>query len=67
MKSEEDVQKERDRLFRLFMDSTKKKPLRDEAFIKFKALSYVLEDEEDIVEKRLREINVTGNKTPNTK
>ena len=64
MKSEQEIRDEMTRLFKLFMDPTTKKPTRDEAYIKFHSMNWVIEDEEDIIEKRLREINAARNKTP---
>jgi hypothetical protein len=58
MKSEREIRNEIERLFKLFMEPRQKKPIRDDAFIRFHALNWVVEDEEDIIKKRLREINV---------
>jgi hypothetical protein len=66
MKNEKEIQIEYDRLFKIFMNQKQKKPIRDDAFIRFHALAWVLEDEEDIVKKRLREINVGRTAIPET-
>ena len=65
MKTEKQISNERERLFRLFMDLSNKKPLRDDAHIRFDVLTWILQDEEDIIERRLKEI-ATGNKAPQT-
>lgn len=66
MKTQTQIEKERNRLFDVFMDQSVKKPIRDDAFIRFHALTWVLEDEEDIIKKRLSEINVGRTKEPET-
>ena len=66
MKNEKEIQIEYYRLFKIFMNQKQKKPIRDDAFIRFHALACVLEDEEDIVKKRLREINVGRTAIPET-
>ena len=65
MKNQKQIENEMERLFMSFMDPSKKKPLRDESYIQYHKLKWVLEDEADIIEKRLKEI-ASGNKTPQT-
>ena len=67
MKNEHDVRKEMERLFIVFMDPKQKKPIRDDAFVRFHALNWVIEDEEDIIKKRLREIHAGRTKETDTK
>ena len=67
MKSEVEIRKEQERLFRVFMDPATKKPIHDSAYIKFHALNWVLEDSQDIIEKRLREINAGRTETSKAK
>jgi len=62
MKTQEEILMESERLLTLFMNPTTKKPLHDKSFTEYHKLQWVLRDEEDITKKRLREINVTGNK-----
>ena len=63
MKSEKEITEEMERLYKVFMDPANKKPVRDDAFIKFHALVWVLENAEDVFEKRLSEIRAGRNKT----
>ena len=67
MKTEKRVNEERERLFRVFMNDNTKKPIRDSAYIQFHILDWVLEDEKNIIEKRLEEMNVRRTKEPEAK
>ena len=67
MKTEQQIRKEMTMLFDRFMDPSVKKPIRDDAFVRFHALNWVLEDEEDIISKRMREINAGRIKETDTK
>jgi len=67
MKNKQEVIKEAEHMFKTFMDPTTKKPLRDECYNKYHSLMWVLEDEENLIEKRLREINAERTETPDTK
>lgn len=67
MKSEDEVREEMERLYKVFMDPATKKPVRDDAFIKFHSLVWVLENAEDVFEKRLSEIRAGRNKTTDAK
>lgn len=57
MKTEEQIKKEAQRCYDVFMNPGNKKPIRDDAYLRFHALLWVLEDEEDIIKKRWDEIN----------
>ena len=57
MKTEEEIRLELQRLYTLFMNPSTKKPIHDRAFIEYHKLVWVLENEEDVIEKRLKEID----------
>lgn len=67
MKEQKQVEDEAQRLLSIFMEPSNKKPIRDEAYIKYHTLQWVLRTDDDIVQKRLREINATRNNTPKSK
>lgn len=66
MKTGSQIKEEQERLFAVIMAPQIKKPIRDEAYIKFHTLTWVLEDEKNITQQRLREIHAKRNKAPET-